>query len=94
MSVKNCFCEKLFLWAISSILSHFEKYHCFTLNKLKWGEGHKFIMLSFRGHSKLPVYHLAEYGWIFATKTMSKITWYKTFAKKCTASFKTRKNSS
>jgi hypothetical protein len=26
----------------------FEKYHCFTL---KWGQDHKFIMLSFRGHS-------------------------------------------
>jgi hypothetical protein len=41
---------------------------------LKWGHGHKFIMLlvSFRGHSKVPPCRI----WLdLHHKTMSKMTW-------------------
>jgi hypothetical protein len=57
-SVKN----SVFLWAISSIISHFEKYHCFTL---KWGQDHKFIIIL--------RYHLMV-GFA-PQKTMSKMNW-------------------
>jgi hypothetical protein len=48
-SVGEKFC--VFVGDLFRILSHFEKYHRLIVN---WGQGHKFIMLSFRGHSKVP----------------------------------------